>query len=71
LCKAVSDREIEEHIRRGADSAEAVGERCGAGTDCGSCVDDIEARICRRAGARHANHSPQARGSESTASAGA
>ena len=50
LCKGVSDRTVRLAIAEGAKSVEAVGARCGAGTDCRSCrhaiqdlVDDAEA----------------------------
>ncbi len=45
LCQAVSDSQIEEAINRGASSVEAVGRVCGAGTDCGSCVQSIVERL--------------------------
>lgn len=41
LCHAVSDAEIKDHIADGAHSVEAVGRACGAGTDCGSCREEI------------------------------
>jgi bacterioferritin-associated ferredoxin len=34
--------EIREVIPRGARSEEAVGEACGAGTGCGTCLDRID-----------------------------
>lgn len=43
-CHCVSDREIRALVRCGVDSADSVGERCGAGTACGGCrslVHDI------------------------------
>ncbi|HET6146533.1 MAG TPA: (2Fe-2S)-binding protein [Polyangia bacterium] len=50
LCKGVSDRTVRLAIASGAQSVEAVGARCGAGTDCRSCrhaiqdlVDDAQA----------------------------
>ena len=50
LCKGVSDRTGRLAIASGAQSVEAVGARCGAGTDCRSCrhaiqdlVDDAQA----------------------------
>jgi len=50
LCKGVSDRTVRLAIAAGAQSVEAVGARCGAGTDCRSCrhaiqdlVDDAQA----------------------------
>ena len=51
LCHAVSDREVDDLIRRGANSPAAVGQACGAGTDCGACVNAIEER-CQRTGGR-------------------
>jgi bacterioferritin-associated ferredoxin len=41
LCNAVSDAEVRAVITDGAHTVEAVGRACGAGTDCGSCRDDI------------------------------
>ncbi len=31
ICKAVTEDEVHEHCAAGADSADAIGERCGAG----------------------------------------
>ena len=45
ICNAVSDREVDDVIRRGATSVDAVTQMCGAGGDCGSCVEAIEGRI--------------------------
>jgi len=42
LCARVRDSELRYAIRRGARSEETVGEACGAGTGCGTCLD----RIC-------------------------
>ena len=44
ICHAVTDVELSAVIAAGARSEEAVGEACGAGTGCGSCLD----RICDR-----------------------
>jgi len=41
LCHAVSDAEIRDVITDGASTVDAVGRACGAGTDCGSCRDEI------------------------------
>ena len=49
-CRAVSDREVESAIARGASSVEAVGQLCGAGTDCGACHDELGDRIERSCG---------------------
>ena len=53
LCHAVTDARVRQEIANGAlDSAE-VGRRCGAGTDCGSCVETIQELIsCHQAVAR-------------------
>jgi bacterioferritin-associated ferredoxin len=41
LCKGVSDRTIAAAIDAGADTVEAVGAVCGAGTGCGGCQEEI------------------------------
>ena len=51
LCHGKSERDVDETIRAGADSVEAVGDRCGAGTGCGMCVEEIAQRLgCNRGG---------------------
>ena len=42
ICAAVPDTEIRSCIARGARTVEDVGDACGAGTGCGSCLE----RIC-------------------------
>jgi bacterioferritin-associated ferredoxin len=42
ICARVRERDLRSAIRTGARCEESVGEACGAGTGCGSCVD----RIC-------------------------
>ncbi len=42
ICARVRECEVREVIAAGAVDEDAVGEACGAGTGCGSCVD----RIC-------------------------
>jgi bacterioferritin-associated ferredoxin len=42
ICARVRECEVREVIAAGAVDVEAVGEACGAGTGCGSCVE----RIC-------------------------
>ncbi|HEX2383795.1 MAG TPA: (2Fe-2S)-binding protein [Acidimicrobiales bacterium] len=44
-CRAVSDRTIRAEIELGAMDEDEIGDRCGAGTRCGSCVDEIR-RLC-------------------------
>jgi bacterioferritin-associated ferredoxin len=46
-CHAVSELEIEATIRRGATTLADIGRACGAGTDCGSCLSDLEDRLER------------------------
>jgi bacterioferritin-associated ferredoxin len=45
ICARVRECEIREVILRGARSEEAVGEACGAGTGCGTCLDRIDELI--------------------------
>lgn len=42
LCKGIGSAKVREVIEGGADSVEAVGHACGAGTDCGGCTGHIE-----------------------------
>jgi len=41
ICRAVTKTEVLEQIRLGAHTEHEVSRRCGAGTDCGSCLDQI------------------------------
>lgn len=50
-CHAVNDRTIREAVAAGAVDADALAERCGAGTRCGSCVPVVEAIIATAAAA--------------------
>jgi bacterioferritin-associated ferredoxin len=45
LCFAVTDEELDAAIEAGARTEEQVGDTCGAGTGCGSCLDRICARL--------------------------
>jgi bacterioferritin-associated ferredoxin len=42
ICARVRECELRDAIRSGARTEEKVGDACGAGTNCGSCLD----RIC-------------------------
>jgi bacterioferritin-associated ferredoxin len=44
-CHAVNDRTIRDAVAAGAIDADALAERCGAGTRCGSCVPVVEAIV--------------------------
>ena len=37
LCRGVSEAALQRVIQAGASSLGAIGEACGAGTDCGAC----------------------------------
>ena len=53
MCKALCDKRIREAIEGGATTVAAVGRACGAGTDCGSCVDHIADMIEAHEDDRH------------------
>ena len=42
ICSRVREHDVRVAIRCGAQTEESVGDACGAGTGCGSCLD----RIC-------------------------
>ena len=44
-CVVVRDHEIRSEVRLGADTIEAVGARCGAGTVCGGCHEAVAETI--------------------------
>lgn len=50
VCHGVPCKKIRSVIRDGATTVDAVGDACGAGTDCGSCRDAIEELIDETAG---------------------
>lgn len=41
-CKAVNDASINELLTGGQLTVDDIAERCGAGTDCGGCLETIE-----------------------------
>jgi bacterioferritin-associated ferredoxin len=45
LCIPVSDRKVRSTIDEGARTLEELGERCGAGTICGGCLDELRAQL--------------------------
>ena len=55
LCHPSSHRDIEAVIDEGARTVEEIGQRCGAGTGCGACVDDLRERLS----AKGANSCPR------------
>ena len=42
ICARVRECEVRAAIRLGAHTEDAVGDACGAGTSCGTCLDRIE-----------------------------
>jgi bacterioferritin-associated ferredoxin len=44
-CTGVGERRLRRLVRRGATTTAAIGEACGAGTDCGACLEDLAALI--------------------------
>ena len=50
ICKAVCEKRVRAAIEAGATTVGAVGRACGAGTDCGSCQDEIACMIDDHAG---------------------
>lgn len=50
LCRAVKDRQLRELARQGIACPREAGRRTGAGTVCGTCVNDVE-RVLRDASA--------------------
>jgi bacterioferritin-associated ferredoxin len=47
ICAAVTEAQVRVCIEAGAGSAEEIGERCGAGTGCGSCLDRLDLLLDR------------------------
>jgi bacterioferritin-associated ferredoxin len=48
LCYPRSDRDIDAVIDEGAQSVEEIGRKCGAGTGCGACVDELRDRLAAK-----------------------
>jgi bacterioferritin-associated ferredoxin len=42
ICAAVTEAELRSCISAGADTVEDVGDACGAGTGCGTCLDQVD-----------------------------
>ncbi len=62
VCFSVTEEEITEEVADGACTEEALGERCGAGTSCGSCVERLSCLIERALRERDITHSAEAGG---------
>jgi bacterioferritin-associated ferredoxin len=48
FCHPTSDRDLDAAIDDGARTVEDIGRRCGAGTGCGTCVEDLRERLAER-----------------------
>ena len=59
-CMLVSEREVVRAIRDGADTVDEVGNRCEAGTGCGSCRAGIELLIQQEQAKRDRGQTPDA-----------
>jgi bacterioferritin-associated ferredoxin len=45
LCHPTSDRDVDAIIDDGARTVEEISRRCGAGTGCGSCLEELHQRL--------------------------
>jgi len=45
ICHPTSDRDLESVIDEGARTVDEIGQRCGAGTGCGACLDELKDRL--------------------------
>ena len=52
MCHPTSDRDLDAVIDEGARTVEDIGRRCGAGTGCGCCLDELRERLSQRGCAR-------------------
>lgn len=50
LCARVHECELRRVVREGAVTEEAVGDACGAGTGCGTCLDRVAEVIDQETG---------------------
>ncbi|MCP4807978.1 MAG: (2Fe-2S)-binding protein [Proteobacteria bacterium] len=55
LCHGVSDRDVRKHVDDGAGNLHAVSQRCRAGSDCGSCANQLRKVIRKRRDERERN----------------
>jgi bacterioferritin-associated ferredoxin len=45
MCHPTSDRDLDAIIDDGARTVEEISRRCGAGTGCGACLDELRERL--------------------------
>jgi bacterioferritin-associated ferredoxin len=60
VCRMVSDREVHAAMARGASTVGELAKACGAGTECGSCCELLQALLRVKREALHATelHEP-------------
>ncbi|MDN5917443.1 MAG: (2Fe-2S)-binding protein [Pseudonocardia sp.] len=45
ICAAATESEVRHCVRSGARSVEEIGDACGAGTGCGSCLNKLDGML--------------------------
>ncbi|MAE74008.1 MAG: (2Fe-2S)-binding protein [Bdellovibrionaceae bacterium] len=45
VCKAITEDQLQETLKKGHKSLEEVSGSCGAGSDCGSCLQRLQAYL--------------------------
>jgi bacterioferritin-associated ferredoxin len=48
LCHPTTDRDVDAAIDDGARTVQDLARRCGAGTGCGGCIDELRGRLAAR-----------------------
>ena len=51
-CHPTSDRDVDAIIDEGARTVEEISRRCGAGTGCGACVEELRERLNAKGASR-------------------
>ncbi len=56
ICEGVSDRTVRTAIQEGCKTLPAIGQACGAGTDCRKCCNAIHQLLNQARGSRQTRH---------------
>jgi bacterioferritin-associated ferredoxin len=48
MCHPTSDRDVDAIIDDGARTVEEISRRCGAGTGCGACLEELRDRLAQK-----------------------
>ena len=51
MCHPTSDRDVDAIIDDGARTVEEISRRCGAGTGCGACIEELRERLVAKGAA--------------------